>query len=223
MKKRMNKTLKDVEFIYPHIDKPYRYDPTKERDDGGLGKSIECEPTAPTAGWSTEFEIDKKRGIELYEEAERFLEEYKKDNPKSVKKTEELRGYKENPETPDVLRFRAKANCTDSKTGEVKAKPSVYGPDLKPLEDCDIRSGSKGSIKFGASVTLNGNTGAHGVTFWLNAVHVTDPVYGSNDVEGFDAVAPSQSYENLNDFLEGTEGKDQENKTSPDMDDEIPF
>jgi len=233
MKKRMNKTLKDVEFIYPHIDKPHRYDPTKERDSGELGKSVECEATAPTAHWTTDFDIDKERGIELYEEAERLLAEYKKDNPKSVKKTEELRGYKENPETPDVLRFRAKANCTDSKTGELRQKPSIYGPDLKPLQDCNIRSGSKGGIKFGASVTLNGNTGAHGVTFWLNAIQVTDPVYTNDDLDGFDAVYMSsetdpKTYDSLHDMLSDTEGNDQksndqENTTSPDMDDEIPF
>ena len=220
--KRMKKTIKNVEFIYPHLDRPFKYDPTKERDNGELGKSVECEPTAPTASWSTDFEIDKERGVQLYKEAEQLLEAYKKDNPKSVKKTEELRGYKEFPDRPDVLRFRAKLVCADSKTGEIRKPPTMVGADLKPIENRDIYTGSKGAISFGASVTLNGNTGAHGVTFWLNAVQVTEPLYSATDLDGFDAVEPSQSYENLGDFLEGTEGKDQKHDAN-DLDDEIPF
>jgi hypothetical protein len=218
--KRMKKTLQNVEFIYPHLDKPYKYDAAKERDNGELGKSVECEPTAPSAAWSTDFEIDKERGIQLYKEAEQLLEAYKRDN-KSVKKTEELRGYKEFPDRPDVLRFRAKSVCADSKTGEIRKPPTMVGADLKPIENRDIYTGSKGAISFGASVTLNGNTGAHGVTFWLNAVQVTEPLYSSNDLDGF--VATEKTYDNLEDFLSDTERQDQEKKSLNDLDDEIPF
>lgn len=68
---------------------------------------------------------------------------------------------------------------------------------------------------------MNGTTGAHGVTFWLNAVQVTEPLYSSNDLDGF--VATEKTYENLGDFLEDTEGQDQEKKSLNDLDDEIPF
>ena len=219
--KRMKKTLQNVEFIYPHLDKPSRFDPTAEKDNGEHGKSVDCEPTAPSAAWSTEFEIDKERGVHLYKEAEQLLEAYKRDN-KGVKKTEELRGYKEFPDRPDVLRFRAKSVCADSKTGEIRKPPTVVGADLKPLADKNIYSGSKGAISFGASVTLNGTTGCHGVTFWLNAVQVTEPIYSANDLDGFIASEPEKTYDNLGDFLEGTEGKDQKQDAN-DLDDEIPF
>lgn len=177
--------VKDVEFVFPRLNQAYRYN---ERDE----QSEPCADTAPNAARSVAWKMDEDAGKALWTELKKHYEECKTRNKKlpafksvfSMKKIENEDGTKN-------VQFSAKKNAM-TRSGEPARPVIVVGPDLKDLEDKAIWSGSRGHIRAQAVPATNPQSGEGGITLLLDAVQVTDPVYGGNNLaDDFGAPEPS--------------------------------
>lgn len=165
--------VKGVEFIWPRLDQPYRYN---ERDK----KSEPCAATAPNASRSIGWIMDMEAGKALFMELKAHYAECLARNSKLPKFAEVFSMKKD--EEAGTVQFTAKKNAM-TRDGDPSKVPTIVGPDLLDLADKAIWSGSKGHIRALAFPSTNPQDGTGGISLLLDAVQVTDPQYGSDGLE----------------------------------------
>ena len=169
--------VKDVEFLWPRLDQTYRYNSQEK-------KTEPCAATVQGAGYSLAWKMPLKEGKKLKDELRAHYEECRKSKPKlpefsDVFGAKRLMDADGNP--TDFVQFTAKKRAV-SNAGDVNKPPRVVGPDLKDLEDKAIWTGSTGHIRCLAFPTTDPD-GNGGVSLLLDAVQVTEAVYGGDSLE----------------------------------------
>jgi hypothetical protein len=178
-------TLKNVEFFFPKLNQPYRFDAVKKA-------SEPCAPTAQGAAYSLAFDLPFAEAKVLAEQCRAHYEECKLRNPK-LPAYADVFGMKKNAETK-TARFSAKKGAV-SKQGEINKPPRVVDAALRDIEDKAIWSGSKGNVSVIAFPATDPNDGRGGISFLLDAVQVLEAVYGGDSLE--DTFGPPASLEDL--------------------------
>lgn len=172
--------LRDVEFAWPRLDQPYRYDPQEERTEA-------CAPGAVGAGWSVSFSLPTAEGKALFTELKDHYNECRSRNGK-LPQFSGVFSMKKNEDDGTVM-FTAKKRAM-SNDGKENKPPRVVGADLKDLEDKAIWTGSRGSIRVLAFASTNPQDKSGGISLLLDTVQVIEPVYGSDNLE--DDFGPAQ-------------------------------
>ena len=168
---------KNVEFKYPRLNETFRFN-TAER------KSEPCKPTANGAAWSISWVLAADEAKALFNDLKAH---YAACNPKAPFTT--IFGMAKQDDGTVI--FRAKRNGTKS-NGEVNTPPMLIGGDKQPLLDRNIWSGSKGTIRCWASPTTDPE-GKGGISLFVDAVQVTEAVYGGSGLDDFDDVGPTKT------------------------------
>ena len=177
--------VKDVSFQWPRLDQPHRFN---ERDK----QSEPCAATAPGAGYSLAFVMDTEAGKALWSQLKAHYNECKSRNAK-LPAFAEVFGMKKLDD--GRVQFTAKRAAV-SRDGKVNKAPTVVGPDLQDLADKAIWSGSRGHIRCLAFPSTNPQDQSGGISLLLDAVQVTEAVYGSDNLEDDfgPAAAPEPSF-----------------------------
>lgn len=196
--------FKDVEFSWPRLDQPYRYDQHKK-------ETVPCPPTAQMAGYSLAWEVDTEKADKFRAAMEAHYNDCRARNPKLP----EFSGIFGMSERDGVIRINAKKSAMNN-NGEENKPPAVIDLYHDTLQDKKIWSGSKGSVRILAYPSTNPTNGLGGISLLLGAVQVSHAQYGG---DGFD--------EDFGKPLEkgaDTSGHDEQPpRTDRDLDDEIPF
>lgn len=163
---------KNVEFLWPRLDQPYRYNNAEKRTEP-------CAANVTGAGFSVAFKMSLKDGKDLKEELRAHYEGCRSRNSKlpefsTVFGSKRLNDEDGNP--TDFVQFTAKKRAI-SNDGKVNKVPEVVGPDHKPLADPAIWTGSVGHIRCLAYPTTDPD-GVGGISLMLDAVQVNEAVYG---------------------------------------------
>lgn len=166
----MKLVIKNVDLQWPRLDQPYRYNQATE-------KTEPCAPTAQNAAWSCGWTVPMAEGKAMFEVLKKHFNECKARNP-SLGVFSKVFGMKKD-EASGTVTFSAKRACV-SQDGSVKKPPTVTDARLQDLADKAIWSGSKGGLRVLAFPTKDPRDGAHGITLLLDAVVVSNPVYGGN-------------------------------------------
>lgn len=182
--------IKGVKLVYPKINHTYRYNP----DAGENGRSEPCPPTAQGAAWSIGWEMPMADARALHAQLKAHYGACRPKNPK-LPAFSKVFGMKK-LEDGQTVQFRAKRMGT-KKDGMPNSPPKVVNGQKERLEDLDFWSGSVGSVMVNAFPTMDKEkTG--GVSLILNAVQVTQPIYGSDGLDDFDEVTTGS--DDLDDF-----------------------
>jgi hypothetical protein len=164
---------KAVQMQWPRLDQPYRYNAVTKRSEA-------CAATAPNAGYSVAFELQPADAKALFETARTHYEGCRARNPK-LPAFAQVFGMKKDEEKK-VFRFSAKKRAANN-DGQMTKPPAVIGPDLKPIEDAAIWTGSTGKVRFLMFPATDPQTGNGGVSFLLDTVQVIEAVYGGDNYE----------------------------------------
>lgn len=196
--------FKDVEFSWPRLDQPYRYDQHKK-------ETVPCPPGAQMAGYSLAWEVDSEKAQKFRSQMEAHYNDCRTRDPKLP----EFSGVFGMSEKEGVIRITAKKSAMNN-NGEENKPPAVIDLYHEPLEDKQIWSGSKGSIRILAYPSVNPTNNAGGVSLLLNAVQVSEAKYGGANYED-DFGKPLER--------SGFDGPHDERNPPPrdGLDDEIPF
>jgi hypothetical protein len=206
------KVLAKGTLQYPKLAQTHRYN-TAEK------KSEPCAPTASNAAWSVVIEMTKEEARPIYEALRGHYEASKARSPKlppfskvfGMKKLKDEQGNE-----TGIVHFTAKRNGTKS-DGSANTIPLVIDGQLQPLADLNIWGGSKGVVRAWAVAVVDPE-GAGGISLLLDAVQVTEAVYGGNGLDDFEKV------ESKEDPFEKKGLSDEKRKViTQDLDDEIPF
>lgn len=206
------KVLAKGTLQYPKLNQTYRYN-TAEK------KSEPCAPTASNAAWSVVIEMTKEEARPIYEALRGHYEASKARSPKlppfskvfGMKKLKDEQGNE-----TGMVQFTAKRNGTKS-DGSANNFPLVIDGQLQPLADLSIWGGSKGVVRAWAVAVVDPE-GAGGISLLLDAVQVTEAVYGGNGLDDFEKV------ESKADPFEKVGLPDEKRQAiARDLDDEIPF
>jgi hypothetical protein len=206
------KVLAKGTLQYPKLNQTYRYN-TAEK------KSEPCAPTASNAAWSVVIEMTKEEARPIYEALRGHYEASKARSPKlppfskvfGMKKLKDEQGNE-----TGIVHFTAKRNGTKS-DGSANTIPLVIDGQLQPLADLNIWGGSKGVVRAWAVAVVDPE-GAGGISLLLDAVQVTEAVYGGNGLDDFEKV------ESKADPFEKVGLPDEKRQAiARDLDDEIPF
>lgn len=187
--------VKDVELLWPRLDQTYRYNSQDKVTEA-------CEPGANGAQWSVGFKLPLERAGELKKELLAHYAEAAASN-KKLPKDGTIFGAKRMTDADggaiDFVQFTAKKRAV-SNDGKPNKKPQVVGPDLSPLEgdEAAIWTGSIGSIRALAFPTVDPD-GKGGISLLLDAVQVTEPVYGGDTLEDDFGPARKPSLDDLAD------------------------
>lgn len=167
---------RDVEFRWPRLDQPYRFDPTSRR-------SVACAPSAQGAAYSIGWVMPKADAAALKAEVTAHYNDCRSRNSRlpELQPGGKVFGAKLDGDTGLVL-LSAKKNAM-SKAGDLNKPPRVVDASLKKIDDMAIWSGSKGSLRMLAFPSTDPNTGEGGITLLLDVVQVTDAVYGGDNLE----------------------------------------
>jgi hypothetical protein len=176
------KVLAKGTLQYPKLNQTYRYN-TAEK------KSEPCAPTASNAAWSVVIEMTKEEARPIYEALRGHYEASKARSPKlppfskvfGMKKLKDEQGNE-----TGIVHFTAKRNGTKS-DGSANTIPLVIDGQLQPLADLNIWGGSKGVVRAWAVAVVDPE-GAGGISLLLDAVQVTEAVYGGNGLDDFEKV-----------------------------------
>lgn len=179
--------VKDVKLQWPRLDQTYRYNNQEKRTEP-------CADTVQGAGWSVSWVMPNDEAKELWEGLRAHYEKCRASNRKlpefggvfGMKKLTDEDGNLTG-ETQFSAHKRAISN-----QGKRNKDPIVVGADLKPLEDKAIWSGSVGSVRALAFPTTDPE-GKGGISLLLDAVQVTEPVYGGDNLED-DFGSPSDNF-----------------------------
>jgi hypothetical protein len=197
---------------YPKLNQTYRYNTAQQ-------KSEPCAPTASNAAWSVTIEMTKDEARPIYEAVRAHYEASKARSPKmplfskvfGMKKLKDDQGNE-----TGMVQFTAKRNGT-KKDGSANAAPTVIDGQLQPLADLNIWGGSKGVVRAWAVATVDPE-GSGGISLLLDAVQVTEAVYGGNGLDDFERV------ESKADPFEKAPLAEEKRKTiAEDLGDDIPF
>ena len=206
------KVLAKGTLQYPKLAQTHRYN-TAEK------KSEPCAPTASNAAWSVVIEMTKEEARPIYEALRGHYEASKARSPKlppfskvfGMKKLKDEQGNE-----TGIVHFTAKRNGTKS-DGSANTIPLVIDGQLQPLSDLNIWGGSKGVVRAWAVAVVDPE-GAGGISLLLDAVQVTEAVYGGNGLDDFEKV------ESKADPFEKVGLPDEKRQAiARDLDDEIPF
>ena len=168
---------KNVTFQYPTLNQTYRFNTQKQA-------SEPCAPTASNAAWSVAFEMTKDEARPLFEQLKAHYEACRGRSPK-MPQFKTVFGMKKNEETGTVS-FTAKRNGM-KKDGTPNKAPTVIDGQKQPLADLSFWGGSKGTLRAWAVAVIDPD-GNGGISLLLDAVQVTEAVYGGNGLDDFDTV-----------------------------------
>jgi len=203
--------IKDVKLQYPRLDTTYRYNSQEMR-------SEQCPQQAQGASWSISWEVPESDARDFYKELRQHFEECRK-NDSSLPEFSKVFGMKKNDD--GTVLFRAKKNGTN-RNGGLNKEPMVVDGAKKPLENRAFWSGSKGSVKVIAFPSKD-PSGGGGISLLLEAVQVVEPLYNSDDLDGFDVVdTPNDNGKDPFDITDQSP-PEKKLKTESFEDDEIPF
>jgi len=168
--------IRDVEFLWPRLDQPYRYNQAEKRTEP-------CAPGAPNAAWSIAWKMPPSAAKAVYEECKAHYEACRGRNAK-LPEFSTVFGWKKPAEKGGEHTFVAKKRAMNN-AGDVNKAPKVVGPDLKDLAGDDLRiwSGSKGSVRVLAFPATDPQTGQGGITLLLDTVQIVEAVYGGDNLE----------------------------------------
>jgi hypothetical protein len=170
--------IKNVRFVYPKLDKTYRFNTSKKQ-------SEPCPPSAQGAAWSIGFEMSVAEATALRAQVKAHYEKCQPRNPK-LPAFSKIFGAKKTEDGKSVI-MTAKRTGTRS-DGTANTAPKVVDGRKNDLADLAIWSGSLGSLIVNAFPAVDPE-GVGGISLILNAVQVTQPIYGSDGLEDFDEVA----------------------------------
>lgn len=199
--------LKDVELLWPRLDQPYRYDPHNERTEA-------CPANAQGARYSVAFKVPMARGKELFEELKAHYADCQSRSSKLPKFSSVFSMKKDTEEGAVTFTARKRAMSNDGKENK---PPRVVGPDLQDLEDKAIWTGSTGNLRLLAFPATNPQDKSGGISLLLDAVQVTEAVYGGDNLE--DDFGPAQ--EARKDFSDWTDDEKQTAKQAEPADAEF--
>jgi hypothetical protein len=173
---------KNVTFQYPKLNQTYRFNTQKQA-------SEPCAPTASNAAWSVAFEMTKDEARPLFESLKAHYEACRGRNPK-MPQFKTVFGMKklkdESGNETGMVQFTAKRNGM-KKDGTPNKAPTVIDGQKQPLADLSFWGGSKGTLRAWA-VSVIDPDGNGGISLLLDAVQVTEAVYGGNGLDDFDTV-----------------------------------
>jgi hypothetical protein len=162
--------VKDVTLQWPRLDQPYRFDQARK-------ETVACAPGAPNAGYSVAWECDMAEGKKFYQTVQAHYKDCQARNPK-LPAFAKVFGMKKDAESGKVT-FTAKKRAMNN-DGKENKPPRVVDVTLKDLEDPRIWSGSKGGVRIFAFPATDPQTSEGGITLLLDAVVVTEAVYGGD-------------------------------------------
>ena len=180
---------KDVEFLWPRLDQPYRYNNAEKRTEP-------CAENVTGAGYSIAFKMSLTDGKALKERLKAHYEGCRARNAKLPEFTDVFgskRLLDDDGKPTDFVQFTAKKRAI-SNDGKVNKPPTVVGRDLKELEDKAIWTGSGGHIRALAFPTTDPD-GKGGISLLLDAVQINEAVYGGDNLE--DDFGPAQDIESV--------------------------
>lgn len=197
--------VKDVKLLYPRLDQPYRYNAAESRSDP-------CPPSAQGASYSVSWEMEQQAAHTLMDELQEWFESRRQVNSKMGPFTKVF-GVKFKDDGHVV--FKAKRNAQKADGTDAKP-PRVVGGDKQDLEDKAIWNGSTGSVLCSAMCTRSPGD-QWGVSLYLTAVQVLEPVYGGDELSDFDMVeAPKEVHvRSVAEIREAAQGATE--------DDDVPF
>lgn len=206
------KVLAKGTLQYPKLNQTYRYNTAQQ-------KSEPCAPTASNAAWSVVIEMTKEEARPIYEALRGHYEATKARSPKmppfakvfGMKKLKDEQGNE-----TGMVQFVAKRNGT-KKDGSANAAPTVIDGQLQPLSDLNIWGGSKGVVRAWAVAVVDPE-GAGGISLLLDAVQVTEAVYGGNGLDDFEKVESKEDP-----FEKKALGEEKRKSIADDLGDDIPW
>lgn len=164
--------FKDVEFSWPRLDQPYRYDQHKK-------ESVPCPPGAQNAGYSIAWTIDAERG-EAFRKGMQDHYNACRARKSDLPDFSEVFGMKRNEDGTYQITAKKSAMNND---GQENKPPAVIDLYHEELADKKIWSGSKGSVRIFAYPSTNPQNGAGGISLSLSAVQVSEAKYGGDGFE----------------------------------------
>lgn len=162
----------DVEFQWPRLDQPYRFDQHKK-------ETVPCPPSAQNAGYSLNWIMPADRAGAM---AARLSEHYEGCRGRNSKLPEFSGIFGMKTLEDGRVQFVARKSAM-SNDGEVNKAPRVVDEYHEELEDKAIWSGSKGSVRALAFPSTNPQDGKGGISLLLDAVLVTDANYCGDNLE----------------------------------------
>ena len=159
---------KNVSFLYPRLDQPYRYNAQEKRTES-------CAETVQGAGYSLSWSMSEEDGKAFFREARDHYNAQREVNRK-LPEFKNIFGMKKLDD--GTVHFTAKKRAVSSQ-GKVNKAPVVVGPDLKDLPEKNIWSGSIGNIRVLAFPTTDPQ-GVGGISLLLDAVQVVEAKYGGD-------------------------------------------
>lgn len=164
--------IKNVEFNWPRLDQPYRYDPHNERSEA-------CPAEAQGAGYSIAWVMQTADAKKLHGELKAHYADCKSRNSK-LPDFHSVFGMKKLED--NLVQFTAKKRAM-SNDGKTNKPPRVVGPDLQDLDDKAIWSGSTGNLRVLAFAATNPQDKSGGISLLLDSVQVMEAQYGSDNLE----------------------------------------
>ena len=178
-------TFKDLDLLWPRLDQTYRYNSQEK-------KTEPCAESVQGAGYSIGFQLPLETAKTIRDELKKHYDDCRARNT-SLPEFAEVFGMKrakdEDGNETEFVQVTAKKRAI-SNDGKVNKPPKVYGagqdahgaPKWVDLEDKAIWTGSKGHIRVLAFPATNPE-GKGGISLLLDAVIVTKPEYGSDNIE----------------------------------------
>ena len=207
----------NVKALYPKLNRTYHFSSEQ-------GKSVPCDALADGAAYTIDFELDKQTCVDFDKECTKvYKAAADADKKKKWKADPTYLPYKDTGES-----FTGKAKLKGAYSGEATRPPVQKDAERNSLPaDFELTTGSKVNV-WGKLFAYN--TGAvSGVSLRLKGVQVLelaeqgevdDPFAATKGFSASDAPKPSEVVADPTGGL--LDGKD-EQKTSNDLEDEIPF
>jgi len=176
------KTLMKGTLQYPKLSGTFRFNTQKQA-------SEPCAPTASNAAWSVVVEMTKEEAKPIYDALKAHYEACRARSPKmpQFSKVFGMKRVKDaNGAETGMVQFSAKRNGT-KKDGSANVAPTVIDGQKQPLADLAIWGGSKGTVRAWAVAVVDPD-GNGGISLLLDAVQVTEAVYGGNGLDDFETV-----------------------------------
>jgi len=206
------KVLMKGTLQYPKLNGTYRFNTQKQA-------SEPCAPTASNAAWSVVIEMPKDEAKPIYDTLKAHYDACRARSPK-MPQFSKVFGMKkvkgENGNETGMVQFSAKRNGT-KKDGSANAAPTVINGQKEPLADLNIWGGSKGTVRAWAVAVVDPD-GNGGISLLLDAVQVTEAVYGGNGLDDFETVAPKDDP-----FEKKGLSEQKRQSIADDLGDDIPF
>ena len=220
--------FKNVKALHPKLITTFKWNDTE-------GKDVKCDPFEDNAAYKINFELSKEELVEFDKLCMKIYKEAEKNDPKKRKWKEPM--YMPYDDTKDPMEGKAKLKGAYS--GEATRPPVQKDAQRNTLPaDFELTTGSTINV-WGKLYGYNYAT-ARGVSYRLKGVQVLELADKKEAPDPFDTtdgfkasdipetLAPADSNEIVADPTGGLlDGKDEQKKdeqqTSNDLDDEIPF